>query len=75
MEMYDQFHDAPQKVSIEPLWRIELGTGVLQADFFLENVDLSLGNPQNENTRNQLGGTSSRWPPFYTLGSFFAHAV
>ena len=31
--MYDQFHDVPQQVSIEPLWRIELGTGVLQADF------------------------------------------
>ena len=67
--MYDQFHDVPQQVSIEPLWGIELGTGVLQADFFLENIGLSLGNPQNENTRNQLGGTSSRWPPFYTLGS------
>ena len=24
--------------------------------FFLENIGLSLGNPQNENTRNQLGG-------------------
>ena len=32
--MYDQIHDVPQQVSIEPLWRIELGTGVLQADFF-----------------------------------------
>ena len=32
--MYDQFHDVPQQVSIEPLLRIELGTGVLQADFF-----------------------------------------
>ena len=42
--MYDQFHDVPQKVSIEPLWRIELGTGVLQADFFLKNIGLSLGN-------------------------------
>ena len=30
IEMYDQFHDVPQQVSIEPL----LGTGVLQADFF-----------------------------------------
>ena len=53
--MYDQFHDVPQEVSIEPLWRIELGTGVLQADFFLKNIGLSLGNPsKNENTRNQL---------------------
>ena len=50
--MYDQFHDVPQQVSIEPLWRIELGTGVLQADFFHENIGLSLVNPQNENTRN-----------------------
>ena len=35
IEMYDQFHDVPQEVSIEPLWGIELGTGVglLQADF------------------------------------------
>ena len=32
--MYDQFNDVPQQVSIELLWRIELGTGVLQADFF-----------------------------------------
>ena len=24
IEMYDQFHDVPQQVSIEPLWRIEL---------------------------------------------------
>ena len=31
IEMYDQFHDVPQQVSIE--YR-ELGTGVLQADFF-----------------------------------------
>ena len=49
IEMYDQFHDVQQQVSIEPLWRIELGTGVLQADFFPENIGLSLGNPQNEN--------------------------
>ena len=34
MEMYVQFHDVPQQVSIEPLWRIEFGTGVLQAHFF-----------------------------------------
>ena len=47
--MYDQFHDVQQQVSIEPLWRIELGTGALQADFFPENIGLSLGNPQNEN--------------------------
>ena len=57
--MYDQFHDVPQQVSIEPLWRIVLGTGVLQADFFFENIGLFLDNPQNENTRNQFGGTSS----------------
>ena len=70
IEMYDQFHDVPQQVSIEPLLRIELGTGVLQADFFSQkNIGLSLGHPRIENTRNQLGGTSSRWPPFYTLGS------
>ena len=61
--------NVPQQVSKEPLWRIELGTGVLQAHFFFENIGLSLGNPQNENTRNQLSGTSSRWPPFYTIGS------
>ena len=36
--MYDQFHDAPQQVRIEPLWRIELVTGVLQADFFLSKI-------------------------------------
>ena len=36
--MYDQFHDVPQEVSIEPLWRIELGTGVLQADFIFSKI-------------------------------------
>ena len=38
--MYDQFHDVTQQVSIEPLWRIALGTGVglLEAVFFLENT-------------------------------------
>ena len=67
MEMYDQFHDVPQQVCIG--LRIELGTAYSKLIFFLKNIDLSLGNPQNENTRNQLGGTSSRWPPFYTSGS------
>ena len=38
IEMYDQFHDVPQEVSIEPLWRIELGTGVLQADFIFSKI-------------------------------------
>ena len=66
--MCDQFNDVPQEVSIKPLWRIELGTGVLQADFFSRKYR-PLGNPQNENTGNQPGGTSSRWPPFYNLGS------
>ena len=56
IEMYDQFHDVSQQMRIEPLWRIELGKDVLQAT-------------QNKNTRNQLNGTSSRWPPFYTLRS------
>ena len=36
--MYDQFHDVPQEVSIEPLWGIELGTGVLQADFIFSKI-------------------------------------
>ena len=38
IEMYDQFHDVPQEVSIEPLWGIELGTGVLQADFIFSKI-------------------------------------
>ena len=57
-------HTAP---GIKPLWRIELGT--YSKLIFFSREYRPLGNPQNENTRNQLGGTSSRWPPFYTLGS------
>ena len=38
IEMYDQFHDVPQQVSIEPLWGIKLGTGVLQADFIFSKI-------------------------------------
>ena len=36
--MYDQFYDVPQEVSIEPLWGIELGTGVLQAHFIFSKI-------------------------------------
>ena len=40
--MYDQFYDVPQEVSIEPLWGIELGTGVLQADFIFSKISMPI---------------------------------
>ena len=68
--MYDQFHDVPQEVSIEPLWRIELGMGVLQADFFSQKYrPISWQPPKKRKYQKSARRTSSRWPPFYTLGS------